>query len=522
MLSNGMILRDRYRIVKRIGRGGSSSVYLAEDLSIGKKWAVKFIESGYDDTGWLAQNEITMMIRLDYEMFPRIVDAWQEAEGYIIVSDYIEGVTLEKVLKEKQIGKKTILKWCMDIAGAIKYLHECKPSILYLDLKLENIMVRKDGTLKLIDFGIAGRIAQRGSLYGTPGYAAPEQYYNRGDMLDERTDVFAFGMLMYAMFKNQRPVGELKEQTNIIRNDRKISNKIRAFILKCIREDKDERYLDMKEVIKVLDSLRGKEIYKIKLVAAALTAVICIVFSGFTTVRYVLMEPVKDVATDMAKELEGHIVDGEYTDEGIRIICGYIEAGSLDESACERFSYEVGRNYFLFKRNYREALRYFRNVDEEKHPDSVYYKQLCELQLSFEEDNEEYANTIREFASYNRCLGYEDARFDNTLMLANLYEGMQYSSEEAVEEEKKCLEEGLKDLKYAVMSGLYEDAGSKYEAEYCRRLCMLCEMAGDNDNAVRYGEQALKLISSGNEVVRQDIRKRMQILKCGAKGIGQL
>ncbi len=203
MLSKGQTLRDRYRIVREIGKGGTSSVYLAEDVSIGKKWAVKFLIND-DDTVWLAQNEINMMIRLDHEMFPRIVDAWQERDGYVIVSDYIEGVTLDKVLKGKQVGKRMLAGWWIEIAQALEYLHELKPSILYLDLKLENIMLKKDGSLKLIDFGIAGRIAERGSLYGTPGYAAPEQYYNRGEMLDERTDVFAFGMLMYAMFKPYR------------------------------------------------------------------------------------------------------------------------------------------------------------------------------------------------------------------------------------------------------------------------------------------------------------------------------
>ena len=122
MLSNGMILRDRYRIVKCIGKGGSSSVFLAEDISLGKLWAVKFIDSCDDDTGWLAQNEINMMIRLDYEMFPRIVDAWQEADGYVIVSDYIEGITLDKVLKKRPAGRKILVEWWIRIAEAIRYI----------------------------------------------------------------------------------------------------------------------------------------------------------------------------------------------------------------------------------------------------------------------------------------------------------------------------------------------------------------------------------------------------------------
>ena len=80
MLSSGLILRDRYRILRQIGRGGTSSVFLAEDVSIGKKWAVKFLPCD-DDTVWLAQNEINKRIKHDHEIYPRIVDAWQDDEG---------------------------------------------------------------------------------------------------------------------------------------------------------------------------------------------------------------------------------------------------------------------------------------------------------------------------------------------------------------------------------------------------------------------------------------------------------
>ena len=107
MLSKGQVLRDRYRIERQIGSGGSSSVYLATDVSIGKKWAVKYLDCS-DDTMWLAQNEINMMIRLDHVMFPRIVDAWQDAGGYVIVAilAFILGIvvtgTIQKAKKMKE------------------------------------------------------------------------------------------------------------------------------------------------------------------------------------------------------------------------------------------------------------------------------------------------------------------------------------------------------------------------------------------------------------------------------------
>ena len=198
--------------------------------------------------------------------------------------------------------------------------------------------------------------------------------------------------------------------------------------------------------------------------------------------------------------------------EGIRIICGYLEAGCLDAEATNRFSYEVARHYFSVKRNYREALRYFNPVDEETYPDVVYYKQLCGLQLSFEEDCEKYAGCIKDFEDYNRGLGYEAVRFENTIMLANLYEGMQCLKDDYADAETECLEEGLKDLRYAVMTGLFIDENNVYEAEYCRRLCILSAAREDKQKAVKYGEEALELLADRDIRASEDIRNRLKEL----------
>lgn len=512
MLSKGLVLRDRYRIIVRIGKGGSSSVYLAEDVSIGKKWAVKYLP-GDDDTVWLAQNEINMMIRLDHEAFPRIVDAWQEGDGYYIVSDYIEGMTLERVIREKQVSRRMLTGWWIKIAEAIAYLHDLKPSILYLDLKLENIMLKKDGALKLIDFGIAGRIADRGSLYGTPGYAAPEQYYNRGEMLDERTDVFAFGMLMYAMYTGKRPVSDRDRQELIIKCDRRIPGKIRRVILKCIGEDKDSRYIDMHALLEDLTALRGRRDNALRLKLTAAAALLCMGIFGAAAVRLVVAEPREDIAEQMIAQANEHIKDGEYTDEGIRIICGYIESGCLEEDISQRFIYEVARNYFSIKRNYREALRYFGMLDSDRYPEAEYYIRLCRLQVSFEEDNEKYLKCLKEFCEYNRGTGYEESRYRNDLMIANLYDALSGRDEGSRYDEIVYLKAGLADLRYACEAGLYTDVNGRYEGEYLRRLCLLCEEAGNEEEALRYGEQALSILDDKQENMRRDIEDRLRNIR---------
>ena len=513
MLSKGHILRGRYRIITKIGRGGSSSVYLAEDVSIGKKWAIKYLP-GDDDTVWLAQNEINMMIRLDHETFPRIVDAWQEENGYYIVSDYIEGVTLDRVIRGEQISRRILTGWWIEIAQAIEYLHSLKPSILYLDLKLENIMLKKDGSLKLIDFGIAGRIADRGSLYGTPGYAAPEQYYNMGEMLDERTDVFAFGMLMYAMYTGRKPVRDLNRQELMIKCDKRLPVKIKRVILNCIGEDKKQRYNNMRELIGDLKGITGRLDNARMLKITAGVAVLCIGIFGAAAVRMVVAEPRDDLAGQMIAEANEHIRDGEYTQEGIRIICGYIESGCLEEDICERFTYEVARNYFTVRRNYREALRYFEMLDKERYPEADYYIRLCRLQVSFEEDNEKYIKCLKEFCEYNKGLGYGESRYKNDLMIANLYDALSDRDEDSRTDEIAFLEKGLSDLRYATGAGLYSDEEGRYECEYLRRLCLLCEEKGDKAGAVRYGEQALALLDDDkHEYTYGDLNERIKKLK---------
>ncbi|MBR5406305.1 MAG: serine/threonine protein kinase [Lachnospiraceae bacterium] len=511
MLFKGQVLRDRYRIERRIGSGGSSNVYLATDISIGKKWAVKYLDCN-DDTMWLAQNEINMMIRLDHAMFPRIVDAWQEAGGYVIVSDYVEGITLDRVLRGgRTFGRRTLVSWWLDIAEAIRYLHDLKPSILYLDLKLENIMLKKDGSLKLIDFGIAGRIADRGSLYGTPGYAAPEQYYNRGELLDERTDVFAFGMLMYAMYTGRRPAEDLKRQEALIRDDKRLPAAIKRIILGCIGEDKSQRFSDMHVLLGALDDLRGVRAGMMRIKLAAAAVVLLMGVFGAAAIKYVVAEQVDDAAKRMMSELEGHISDGEYTEEGIRIICGYIEAGCLDEETCKRFTYEVARNYFSVRRNYREALRYYEMLDPDEFPEAGYCMQLCRLQISFEEDEKQYIKCLEEFVGYNRGLGYGQVRYENDLMIANLYAAL--PGDEGREAAFKQLESGLGDLRYAVREGLYTDTDSGYEAEYYRRLCILCSERGDKDGTKKYGEEALMLLNDKQGVKKDDIKRIMDSMR---------
>ena len=151
--SMSYILHDRYEIIGELGTGGMSQVYLCVDNHIGKKWAVKKIHCSKQNIK-LIESEISTLKALDYPLFPRITDAWigqgsvTGDSSYYIVTDYIDGVSLDKVLKTRQVlPESTVIKYVNDLANALKFLHCQSPPILYLDMKPSNIMVKKDGSI---------------------------------------------------------------------------------------------------------------------------------------------------------------------------------------------------------------------------------------------------------------------------------------------------------------------------------------------------------------------------------------
>ncbi len=249
MNAPGMILNGRYRLERQIGQGGSSAVFLAEDILIGKKWAVKFIPYSGRMSRRLAGNETELMGTLDHPAFPGIVDAFRTEEGYYIVSDLIKGYDLRSFLRKKNLPLRQKCHYALKIISALEYLHDRRPPVLYLDLKPDNVMLCDNGELKLIDFGVAERLmedrrasgtGERSASFGTRGYAAPEQY--TGEAPDKRTDIFSFGMLFYFMLSLRDPDRDPKRQREMIRDDGSIPRAIRKIILRCTATDRDGRY----------------------------------------------------------------------------------------------------------------------------------------------------------------------------------------------------------------------------------------------------------------------------------------
>ena len=161
MAAIGEVIDDKYEILKLIGRGGMSRVYLAMDKRLNKQWAVKEIEKRARDKNnevviQSAIAEANMIKKLDHPALPRIVDIIDNGNVIYVIMDYIEGESLNKVLDAYGAQpQEAVIEWAKQLSEVLDYLHTRVPPVIYRDMKPANIMLKPDGTIRLIDFGIA-------------------------------------------------------------------------------------------------------------------------------------------------------------------------------------------------------------------------------------------------------------------------------------------------------------------------------------------------------------------------------
>lgn len=259
----GSVIDGKYEILKLIGKGGMSKVYLAMDKRLNKQWAVKEIEkSGRDKRNnevviQSAIAEAHLIKRLDHPALPRIVDIIENDDIIYVVMDYIEGEPLNKIIDEYGAQPQdVVIDWAMQLCDVLDYLHTSNPPIIYRDMKPANVMLRPDGSLKLIDFGIAREFKEENiedtvSL-GTKGYAAPEQFGGKGQT-DARTDVYCLGVTLYHLVTGQNPSDPPYEIYPIRDWNPNLSGGLERIIEKCTQLNPDDRYQSCAELLYALN-----------------------------------------------------------------------------------------------------------------------------------------------------------------------------------------------------------------------------------------------------------------------------
>jgi len=265
MLYEKQVLRERYRIVTEIGRGGMSVTYLALDLNLGSYWAIKQVKNNSSVEFEAFLKEVELLASLNHSDIPRIVDRIEYDGDYFVIMDFISGTSLSKIVNlEGAQEEAKVIEWGIHLAQIMDYLHSSDPAagkkpIVYRDLKPDNIMLTPAGSVKLIDFGIAREYTPGkrlpGESLGTKGYAAPEQYKGASNILDARSDIYSLGATLYYLSTGFAPAIPPGGVPSVRLKNAKLSDAFEYVVAKCTADAPENRYRNFAEVRSDLENI---------------------------------------------------------------------------------------------------------------------------------------------------------------------------------------------------------------------------------------------------------------------------
>jgi predicted Ser/Thr protein kinase len=262
----------RYEITGELGRGAMGVVYKALDPTIGRTVALKTMRldvHGLDAQEMVRrfQNEARAAGVLNHPNIVTIYDAGEQDGIFYIAMEFIEGTTLHELLAEKRVlATEEVLQLTRQICRGLDYAHS--NSIVHRDIKPANIMITGNGTVKIMDFGIAksgGQVTNTGQVLGTPNYMAPEQV--KGRQLDGRSDLFSLGVILYEMLTGEKPFVGQNVTTIIYKivNENPITPRdldvtvhpgLSAIVTKALAKAPDDRYQTGADLVRDLENYK--------------------------------------------------------------------------------------------------------------------------------------------------------------------------------------------------------------------------------------------------------------------------
>lgn len=211
-LEPGSILHNRYRIEGQLGRGGMGAVYQAYDQTLQIEVALKENLNINPESERQFQREANLLASLRHPHLPRVTDHFILEGRQYLVMDFIQGTDLHARALEKPPSVSEVLAWADSLCDALSYLHNLQPPIIHRDIKPANVKLQPDGTVVLVDFGLAKVFDQAQTSTGarglTPGYSPPEQY--GGARTDARSDQYALAATLYSLLTGKSPTDSIE------------------------------------------------------------------------------------------------------------------------------------------------------------------------------------------------------------------------------------------------------------------------------------------------------------------------
>jgi eukaryotic-like serine/threonine-protein kinase len=275
------ILGGRFKVIRLLGKGGMGEILLAEDVQLSRRVAIKSVGAGSpDECDSQARflREAQAASRLDHPNICTIYEIAEEGGREFIIMQYVDGVTLDQLLKMKALSLRQAIAIASQVAEGLAAAQN--QNIVHRDIKPGNIMIDASGQVKVLDFGLAKICAEsgvddadadaerrerdlteKGIVLGTVSYMSPEQA--KGLKLDGRTDVFSFGVVLYEMIEGRNPFSDdenIVTLYNVLHREppfnRPLPAPLRAVVGRCLHKDRERRYSDFAEIRRDLSACR--------------------------------------------------------------------------------------------------------------------------------------------------------------------------------------------------------------------------------------------------------------------------
>jgi len=271
----GFELGGRYEIIERIGGGGMALVYRAQDILLGRNVAVKILRQQFaNDEEFVRRfrREAQAAASLSHPNIVSVYDVGQQDDTHYIVMEYVEGRNLNDIIKERApLQPEEAVRIATQICDALDHAHNNQ--IIHRDIKPHNILIGKNGRVKVTDFGIAravtsSTITQTGSVVGSVHYLSPE--HAKGVVTGEKSDLYSLGVVLYQMVTGRLPfLGDspisvaLKHLQDGFEEPRQVNplipQSLENVILRAMRKNPDERYASAREMLDDLETCLNPE-----------------------------------------------------------------------------------------------------------------------------------------------------------------------------------------------------------------------------------------------------------------------